>query len=278
MKGFVLKTLAVCLVAAVSSFSFAASPANEAPAQSVSGKWSGSFDISEPDGSVKKDTAWLNLKQDGNTLTGTAGPNEGQQSEIKDGTINGRDIQFTVERPGASVKLVFALHLDGGRLTGQANGDMPEGKVKVKVDTIRLSAQPTQTRPEAQELYDEISHMDTVLFDAFNNRDLTKMRTLFTDDLEFYHDRDGLTVYQQNMASFKSNFESTARLRRALMEGSLEVYPIPGYGAVEIGVNDTDTTEKGQQEHLTGTAKFVHVWQKKNGEWKISRVISYDHR
>lgn len=62
------------------------------------------------------------------------------------------------------------------------------------------------------------------------------------------------------------------------MERSLEIYPIPGYGAVEIGVHHFYATEKGQQEHLTGTAKFVHVWQKKNGEWKISRVISYDHR
>ena len=26
-----------------------------------------------------------------------------------------------------------------------------------------------------------------------------------------------------------------------------------------------------------GEAKFVHLWQYKNGAWKITRVISYDH-
>jgi hypothetical protein len=26
-----------------------------------------------------------------------------------------------------------------------------------------------------------------------------------------------------------------------------------------------------------GEAKFIHLWQFKNGDWKITRVISYDH-
>jgi len=26
-----------------------------------------------------------------------------------------------------------------------------------------------------------------------------------------------------------------------------------------------------------GEAKFIHLWQKKGGAWKITRVISYDH-
>jgi hypothetical protein len=27
-----------------------------------------------------------------------------------------------------------------------------------------------------------------------------------------------------------------------------------------------------------GEAKFIHLWRYKQGEWKITRVISYDHR
>jgi hypothetical protein len=27
----------------------------------------------------------------------------------------------------------------------------------------------------------------------------------------------------------------------------------------------------------TGEAKFIRLWQNKDGAWKITRVISYDH-
>src|SRR5260370_28786786 len=226
MQGLAQGTFAVCFIALFTVFGFAAAPSGDTHAQNASGKWSGSFDITLHDGSVKKDTAWLNLKEDGNVLTGTAGPNEEQQSEIKEGKANGPGVQFSVERQGG-MRLIFDLHLDGDHLKGVANGDMQEGRVKVMVDTTRLNAQTDQRRPESPELYDEISHMDTVLFDTFNAHDLAKLQTLFTEDLEFYHDRDGLTFYQQNMESFKSNFERAARVRRALIEGSLEVYPIP---------------------------------------------------
>ncbi len=33
--------------------------------------------------------------------------------------------------------------------------------------------------------------------------------------------------------------------------------------------------ENGKNE--CGTFRFVHIWQKKDGEWKISRAISYSH-
>jgi ketosteroid isomerase-like protein len=138
----------------------------------------------------------------------------------------------------------------------------------------QTNAPPT---PE-QLLFNEISHMDTVLFDAFNHRDLAKMKTLFTSDLEFYHDKVGVTNYQQNMDTYKQNFANPTSVRRELVEGSLEVYPIKDFGAVEIGTHRFYSSTAGQREKLTATAKFIHIWKKTNGEWKIARVISYDHR
>jgi len=72
-----------------------------------------------------------------------------------------------------------------------------------------------------------------VLFNAFNAHDLDKLKTLFTDDLEFYHDLGGLTNYTQNMEAFKNNFAKNNGLRRELVPGSLEVYPVKDYGAIE---------------------------------------------
>jgi hypothetical protein len=34
---------------------------------------------------------------------------------------------------------------------------------------------------------------------------------------------------------------------------------------------------KAEESEPTGEAKFVHLWQNKDGAWKITRVISYDH-
>ena len=67
-------------------------------------------------------------------------------------------------------------------------------------------------------------------------------------------------------------------LRRELLKQSLEVYPLPNYGALEVGKHNFYRTLPGQKEKLTTVAKFMNIWQKKNGEWKISRIISYDHK
>lgn len=127
------------------------------------------------------------------------------------------------------------------------------------------------------ELYDSIAYFDSVFFDAFNTKNLDKVKAFLSDDLEFYHDLGGVTNYTQNMDAFKRTFESERKLRRELVRESLEVYPIKDYGAVETGIHRFYATEKGQKEKLSSEAKFVQLWHKKNGVWKITRIISYGH-
>ncbi len=131
--------------------------------------------------------------------------------------------------------------------------------------------------PVSKSLYDSIVHLDSVLFNAFNTRNLDKLKTFFSEDLEFYHDLGGVTNFQQNVDAFKRTFESDRRVRRELVTGSLEVYPIKDFGAVETGIHRFYVIEKGKKEKLGSEAKFVHLWQKKESEWKITRVISYAH-
>ena len=125
------------------------------------------------------------------------------------------------------------------------------------------------------ELTRAISALDTQLFDAYNNCDIDKLGSLVTDDLEFYHDKTGLAVGKQPfLVAIKNNI--CGKVRRELVKGSLEVYPLKGYGAVEIGVHRF--YHPGTQDHdVVGEAKFVQLWQYKDGAWKVSRVISYDH-
>jgi Domain of unknown function (DUF4440) len=129
--------------------------------------------------------------------------------------------------------------------------------------------------PGPDELYNTIARMDSILFDAFNNRKLDVLKTLFTEDLEFYHDKSGRTNYEQNMEAFKKTASQNTDLKRELIPGSLEVYPVKEYGAMQIGRHRFCHTENGKPD--CGTFKFVHIWKKINNEWKISRVISYDH-
>jgi hypothetical protein len=103
----------------------------------VTGKWSGSFEITGPDGEIKSDTAFLNLKQDGNKITGTAGPNEDHQMEIKTGKIEGSKIALEVVLEDGNV-LTFDLALVEDHIKGNAKGEMDGEKKTAKVDVTRV--------------------------------------------------------------------------------------------------------------------------------------------
>jgi ketosteroid isomerase-like protein len=128
---------------------------------------------------------------------------------------------------------------------------------------------------QEEDLYKEIFHMDSLVFNAFNTRNINQFKNLFTDDLEFYHDKGGLTGYAQTINFLKTTAELNNQLKRELLNETLEVYPIPGYGAMEIGMHRFCHIENGKED--CGTFKFLHIWKKTNGEWKIARVISYGH-
>lgn len=124
-------------------------------------------------------------------------------------------------------------------------------------------------------LFNEIAHMDSILFNAYNAHNLDAMLSFFTKDVEFYHDTGGLTSYHNIEVNSKQVFAQNNGIRRDLVAGSLEVYPIKDYGAIQIGSHRFCHDEHGKQD--CGTFKFVQIWKKENGEWRISRVVSYDH-
>lgn len=124
-------------------------------------------------------------------------------------------------------------------------------------------------------LYNKIVHMDSVLFDAFNTHNLPVLQSAFAENLEFFHDKGGLTNYVVSMENFKNIFKQNPDLRRSLVKGSLEIYPLPGYGAVEMGEHRFTHMENGKE--IAAVFKFVHVWQWKDNTWKITRVVSVGH-
>jgi hypothetical protein len=132
-----------------------------------------------------------------------------------------------------------------------------------------------QTAPAPDTLFQTIQSLDTQLFDAYNLCDLQKLSLLLADDLEFYHDKTGLSRGRPALVeAIKNNI--CGKVTRELVPGTLEVYPIADYGAVEIGVHRFHHPGHETADSI-GEAKFIHLWQKKDGAWKVTRVISFDH-
>ncbi|MBA2586234.1 MAG: nuclear transport factor 2 family protein [Chthoniobacterales bacterium] len=129
--------------------------------------------------------------------------------------------------------------------------------------------------PESRELFELIARMDSAMFEALNAHDAEKLMSMFTEDLEFYHDKGGVTNYQQTAENFKKMFANNPGIRRDLVQGSLEVYPLKDYGAIEIGTHRFCHQENGKDD--CGSFKFVMVWRNTGNSWKVSRVISYGH-
>ena len=126
------------------------------------------------------------------------------------------------------------------------------------------------------ELYDTIKQLDSMLYTAYNERKLPQLMQFFSPDLEFYHDITGKTNYQNNLERFSTNFKKSTKMRRVLQKGSLEVYPIEGFGAIQMGIHHFYATDNGE-EKLVGQPKFMHIWKRQGKDWKIVRIVSYDH-
>ncbi len=90
-------------------------------AADLTGKWSGSFDITNSDGETKADTAYMSLKQDAGEVTGTAGPNAEKQWTIQKGKLEGQKLTFEVRMEDGGL-LVFDLTFDGSSIQGDVKG------------------------------------------------------------------------------------------------------------------------------------------------------------
>jgi hypothetical protein len=131
-------------------------------------------------------------------------------------------------------------------------------------------------KPFEESLYKTISKQDSEMFNAFNSRDFETFKKYMSPELEIYQDNIGLRNYHQSMEAFRKLMTGEYVLTRQLVKGSLDIYPIKDYGAIEIGRHTFCHIENGRRD--CGTYKFVHIWKHENGTWKITRIITYDHK
>jgi hypothetical protein len=145
---------------------------------------------------------------------------------------------------------------------------------------VRTSAQivvpPLDKITSQAELDKAITALDTQLFDAYNHCDLAKFASLLDENVEFYHDQGGVTLGREKLTESIKNNICTGDTQRALVPETLKIYYMKGYGAIEMGVHRF-LHPKTEAVNGTGEGSFVNLWQYKDGAWKLTRALSYDH-
>lgn len=133
------------------------------------------------------------------------------------------------------------------------------------------------------ELYKTAKKLDSLVFDVgFNKCDLSHYKSIVSKDLEFYHDKGGITSGEPAFtASIKNNIcGNRNKVKRDLVPNSMKVYPLYNnnvlYAFIEEGEHEffefsNDKWNQGSR------AKFTILWILEDKQWKMKRVLSYDH-
>ena len=146
------------------------------------------------------------------------------------------------------------------------------------IPTMAL-AQAAEPAPQSQDtLFKQMAQLDHEVFDAFNRcsdpAQLQKHAGYFDAGVEFYHDTGGVTWTRDDMLANTKKYVC-GNFTRELVPGTLKAYPIKDFGAISQGVHRFCQAASGKCE---GLADFTIVWRQRNGQWEITRVLSYGHR
>jgi ketosteroid isomerase-like protein len=120
-------------------------------------------------------------------------------------------------------------------------------------------------------LKEKITQLDSTFFAAYNNCDMKTQADFYSDTIEFFHDKSGLTTDKQKILADTKKY-ICGKVSRELIPGSIEVSPLPNYGAVEIGMHQfRNKLEPNAQPH---PSRFIIIWKQEGENWKITKVIS----
>jgi hypothetical protein len=106
----------------------------------LTGKWTGTFTRTAPDGRTQSLNFIGDLTQKGKVLTGTIGPDAERQWAIQKGAVNGTKVTFQVQQPDGGPLRTFTLQLVKDRLQGEMLAELNGQSFTAKVDAERAKA------------------------------------------------------------------------------------------------------------------------------------------
>jgi CubicO group peptidase (beta-lactamase class C family) len=136
------------------------------------------------------------------------------------------------------------------------------------------------------DIYKTILSKDSLLFDVgFNTCNISQFENLLSEKFEFFHDKDGISDKTKFLAGFKNGLckdPTNFQARRELIPRSTKIYTLYKngtlYGAVQEGTHQFFEKQTNQPEKFGSSAKFTHVWLLENGEWKLTKSLSFEHQ
>lgn len=148
-----------------------------------------------------------------------------------------------------------------------------------------LQPAPAPVLPDGAALTEVVRARDAEFFALlFEGCAPERLRTMLTPDFEMYHDRGGVVATNAEMfvADYRQSCTARAapdawRSRRELVAPSLNVHPVPGFGAIEDGEHLFYERRGDGPERLVGRARFTQVWRLTDDGWRLARVFSYAH-
>ena len=139
----------------------------------------------------------------------------------------------------------------------------------------------TAQLPPEHPLYQSILTKDSLLFDVgFNNCDIRQYEMLLSDDLQFIHDKDGVSDKTKFMYDLKNGLckePEKRQVKRYLLKESTAIYPLSKngivYGAIQNGKHIFYETPDSQP----GIAEFSNVWLLEGEDYKLTTSLSFNH-
>jgi CubicO group peptidase (beta-lactamase class C family) len=132
------------------------------------------------------------------------------------------------------------------------------------------------------ELYKTILSKDSLLFNVgFNTCDVKQYENLLSENLKFYHDKDGVSDKTKFLYDLKNGLcksPETRQVKRFLVTESTEIFPLYRNGILYGAIQNGEHLFYESKESEPGSAKFSNVWMLENGDWKLTTSLSFGHQ
>jgi CubicO group peptidase (beta-lactamase class C family) len=148
--------------------------------------------------------------------------------------------------------------------------------------SILFSANSFAQLDKNSALYKTILAKDSLLFNVgFNHCDIKQFENLLSENLKFYHDKDGVSDKAKFLHDLKNGLcksPETHQVIRVLVKENTEISPLYRNGVLYGAIHNGEHLFYESKEAEPGIANFSNVWVLENDQWKLQTSLSYGHK